>query len=94
MGLQVIALLALISQLLGHGLMALALKHVDMVLASVSTLARPVVSILFGFLLFGERLVLLQWLGVAAVLIGIGGYKRPAHIVKPLAEPESLSKES
>ncbi len=87
-GWLVIALLALISQLLGHGLMAYALKYVDVVLASVSTLARPVGSILFGLFLFDERLALLQWLGVAAVLVGIGWFRRPAAVVKPLAESQ------
>ncbi|WP_241690299.1 EamA family transporter, partial [Pseudomonas syringae] len=50
-----IALLALISQLLGHGLMAYALRHVDVVLASVSALARPVAAFLLGFFFFDEQ---------------------------------------
>lgn len=76
-GWMIIAFLAVISQLLGHGLMAYALRHVDVVLASISTLARPVVTIIFGLVVFGENLALLQWLGVIAVLVGIGWYKRP-----------------
>jgi len=70
----VIALLALISQLLGHGLMAYALKHVDVTLACISTLARPVVAILIGFFLFDEKLALSQCVGVVTVLAGIWLY--------------------
>ncbi|MFC3865917.1 DMT family transporter [Alcaligenes aquatilis] len=71
-----IALLAFISQLLGHGLMTYALKYVDVVLASISTLAKPIVAIMLGYLFFDEKLLPLQWLGVSIVLSGIGWYRR------------------
>ncbi|MBX8564302.1 EamA family transporter [Pseudomonas cichorii] len=90
-GWMVIALLALISQLLGHGLMAYALRHVDVVLASVSALARPVVAILIGFFFFDEKLAALQWVGVAAVLLGVWWYKRPAPVVQPVIEGKAGS---
>ncbi|WP_315707631.1 DMT family transporter [Brenneria uluponensis] len=90
-GWLVIVLLALISQLLGHGLMAYALKHVDVVLASVSTLARPVVSILLGFFIFDEKLALLQWIGVAAVLLGIWWYKSPAPATRSAVREKTSS---
>ncbi|AKF50228.1 EamA family transporter [Pseudomonas syringae] len=90
-GWVVIALLALISQLLGHGLMAYALRHVDVVLASVSALARPVVAILIGFFFFDEQLTLVQWLGVAAVLVGVWWYKRPVPVVRPVVQAKTPS---
>ncbi|GFM58511.1 membrane protein [Pseudomonas cichorii] len=90
-GWLVIALLALISQLLGHGLMAYALRHVDVVLASISALARPVVAILIGFFFFDEKLAALQWVGVAAVLVGVWWYKRPAPVVQPVIEGKTSS---
>lgn len=70
-----IALLAFISQLLGHGLMTYALKYVDVVLASISTLAKPIVAIMLGYLFFDEQLLPLQWFGVFIVLGGIGWYR-------------------
>lgn len=71
-----IALLAFISQLLGHGLMTYALKYVDVVLASISTLAKPIVAIVLGYLFFDEKLLPLQWFGIFIVLSGIGWYRR------------------
>lgn len=71
-----IALLAFISQLLGHGLMTYALKYVDVVLASISTLAKPIVAIILGYLVFDEKLLPLQWFGVFIILSGIGWYQR------------------
>lgn len=68
--------LAIFSQLLGHGLMAYALKYVDVVLASISTLAKPVVAIMLGYVFFNEKLLPLQWLGVLTVLFGIAWYRR------------------
>ncbi|MCI3946738.1 EamA family transporter [Pseudomonas syringae] len=90
-GWLVIALLALISQLLGHGLMAYALRHVDVVLASVSALARPVVAILIGFFFFDEKLTFVQWVGVAAVLLGVWWYKRPVPVVRPVVQAKATS---
>ncbi|EKG36406.1 putative transporter [Pseudomonas syringae pv. avellanae str. ISPaVe013] len=90
-GWVVIALLALISQLLGHGLMAYALRHVDVVLASVSALARPVVAILIGFFFFDEQLTFVQWVGVAAVLVGVWWYKRPVPVVRPVVQAKTPS---
>lgn len=85
-GYTVIVLLALISQLLGHGLMAYALKHVDVVLASVSTLARPIVAILLGSFIFNEKLIFMQWVGVVGVLLGIYWYKRPSSPSRAVAK--------
>lgn len=68
--------LAIFSQLLGHGLMTYALKYVDVVLASISTLAKPVVAIMLGYVFFDEKLQPLQWLGVLTVLFGIAWYRR------------------
>ncbi|RMQ47100.1 hypothetical protein ALQ04_00025 [Pseudomonas cichorii] len=93
-GWLVIALLAVISQLLGHGLMAYALRHVDVVLASASALARPVVAILIGFFFFDEALAPLQWVGVVTVLLGIWWYKRPAPVAPVVAAPVVQGKAS
>lgn len=86
-----IILLALISQLLGHGLMAYALKHVDVGLASISTLTSPIIAILFGFFIFDEKLNLLQWGGVAAVLIGVWWYRTQSHSPQVAVQAKTLN---
>jgi len=55
----------------GQGLITVAFRHLSASFASVALLATPVLSALFGWLLLGETLTLLQSLGCAAVLAGI-----------------------
>jgi len=55
----------------GQGLITVAFRHLSASFASVALLATPVLAALFGYLLLGETLTLLQSLGCAAVLAGI-----------------------
>ena len=55
----------------GQGLITFAFRHLSASFASVALLATPVLAALFGWLLLGETLTLLQSLGCAAVLAGI-----------------------
>jgi drug/metabolite transporter (DMT)-like permease len=55
----------------GQGLITVAFRHLSASFASVALLATPVLTALFGWLLLGETLTLLQSLGCAAVLAGI-----------------------
>ena len=55
----------------GQGLITVAFRHLSASFASVALLATPVLAALFGWLLLGETLTLLQSLGCAAVLAGI-----------------------
>lgn len=75
-GYIIILLLAIISQIMGHGLMTYALKYVNVVFASISTMARPVVAIILGYLIFDESITLIQILGLIIVLGGIFLYKK------------------
>ena len=54
----------------GQGLITVAFRHLSASFASVALLATPVLAALFGWLLLGETLTLLQSLGCAAVLAG------------------------
>lgn len=45
-----------------------ALKHIPITIASPIKATRPVLVVLFSIILFGERLNLWQWLGVATVI--------------------------
>ena len=60
----------------GQGLITVAFRHLTASFASVALLATPVLAALFGWLLLGETLTLLQSLGCAAVLAGIAVSQR------------------
>ena len=63
--------LALVTQVLGQGLIAYAFAHLPASLSSVSLLIQPVMAALFAWLLFGEAIGAAQYLGGAIVLAGI-----------------------
>ncbi len=63
--------LALVTQVLGQGLIAYAFAHLPASLSSVSLLIQPVMAALFAWLLFGEAIGAAQYLGGAIVLLGI-----------------------
>lgn len=63
--------LALVCQFAGQSLIAYAVAHLSASFSSVSLLLQPVAAAGFAWLLFGEALATLQWLGAAAVLAGI-----------------------
>lgn len=63
--------LALVCQFAGQSLIAFAVAHLSASFSSVSLLLQPVAAATFAWLLFGEALAPLQWVGAAAVLAGI-----------------------
>ncbi len=63
--------LALVSQILGQGLIAYAFAHLPASLSSVSLLIQPVMAALFAWALFGEAVGPVQFAGGAIVLAGI-----------------------
>ena len=70
-GWLVLAGLAVVSQVLGQGLIAYAFAHLPASLSSVSLLIQPVMAALFAWALFGEAIGLAQLAGGAIVLAGI-----------------------
>ena len=63
--------LAVVSQVLGQGLIAYAFAHLPASLSSVSLLIQPVMAALFAWALFGEAIGVAQLAGGAIVLAGI-----------------------
>jgi drug/metabolite transporter (DMT)-like permease len=63
--------MAMISQVAGQGLMALALVTLPAVFSSLVIFFEAVAAAAFGWLLFGESLGFVQTLGGAAILAGI-----------------------
>jgi drug/metabolite transporter (DMT)-like permease len=70
-GWWVLAGLALVTQVLGQGLIAYAFAHLPASLSSVSLLIQPVMAALFAWLTFGEAIGAAQYAGGAIVLAGI-----------------------
>jgi drug/metabolite transporter (DMT)-like permease len=63
--------LALVSQILGQGLIAYAFAHLPASLSSVSLLIQPVVAALAAWMIFSEPVGPMQFAGGAIVLAGI-----------------------
>lgn len=70
-GWLVLVALAVVCQFAGQSLIAYAVAHLSASFSSVSLLLQPVAAAAFAWLLFGEALAPLQWIGAAAVLAGI-----------------------
>ena len=64
-------LLALVSQVVGWLLIATALPRLPALETSVMLLGQPVFAVIWGALLFAERLSPLQWVGTVVVLGGV-----------------------
>ena len=65
------SLLAIGSQVIGWLLIGTALPKLPVVETSVLLLGQPVFTVIWGVLLFDERLSALQWTGSAIVLAGV-----------------------
>jgi len=63
--------LALVSQIVGQGLIAYAFAHLSASLSAVSLLIQPVMATLFAWILFNESVGVAQFAGGAIVLSGI-----------------------
>ncbi|MCZ7653448.1 MAG: DMT family transporter [Rhodocyclaceae bacterium] len=70
---------AVVCQFGGQSLITYAVAHLPASFASVSLLVQPVAAAALAWLLFGETLAALQWLGAAAVLAGIWLARRGTH---------------
>jgi drug/metabolite transporter (DMT)-like permease len=63
--------LAIVTQILGQGLIAYAFAHLPASLSSVSLLIQPVMASLFAWIIFAEAIGPMQFVGGAVVLAGI-----------------------
>jgi drug/metabolite transporter (DMT)-like permease len=66
-----LVLLAIGSQVIGWLLIGTALPRLPAVETSVLLLGQPVFAVIWGVLIFRERLSPLQWFGAAIVLVGV-----------------------
>lgn len=63
--------LALICQVLGHGLLTYSLVRFSSVVVSLVHLLEPVFSGIFALVIFSEKLTFSNWVGFAVVLMGL-----------------------
>ncbi len=75
-GWLVLVALAAGPQVAGQGLIAWAMAHLPVAFASVSLLLQPVAAAALAWMLFGERMTVLQGLAAAVVLAGIAIARR------------------
>jgi drug/metabolite transporter (DMT)-like permease len=68
---QWLVLLAIGSQVIGWLLIGTALPKLPVVETSVLLLGQPVFAVIWGVLIFGEQLSVVQWTGSAIVLAGV-----------------------
>ena len=66
-----VIVLALLSQLLGQGLLVYALKHFAPLVIGLALLTQPVIAVAVGWLVFHESLGPLDFAGMAAVAAGL-----------------------
>ena len=59
--------LALLSQVIGQGLLVFSLKHFPPLVVGLTLLTQPAVSVIVGWFVFGEALAPLDFLGMALV---------------------------
>jgi drug/metabolite transporter (DMT)-like permease len=78
-GIAALTAMAFISQAGGQGLLAVALGRLPPVFSSLVIFLEAIVAALFGWLLLGEALTLIQSLGGALILLGIWAARPPAR---------------
>ncbi|MBA2920961.1 EamA family transporter [Sphingomonas sp. MAH-20] len=78
--------LALVSQVIGQGLLVYAMGHVRPLVTGLTFLLQPAVSAAIGWLSYGETLTALDWTGAALIAAAILAVKRPATNLAPPAD--------
>lgn len=87
-----VLLLALVCQLFGQGLMVYAVSHFSPVVLGIVLLIQPVIASVVGWVAFGERLSLPDWIGMIAigaalVLVRLPEARRAARLAGSPAAP-------
>ncbi len=91
-GIAALTAMAFISQAGGQGLLAVALGRLPPVFSSLVIFLEAIVAALFGWLILGEALTLIQSLGGALILLGIWAARPrpPAARVTVCSSPSPL----
>ena len=63
--------LALVSQILGQGLLAFCLGKVNASLSSIICLSQPVIASVYAFIIFSKKLSFIEIIGILITIFGI-----------------------
>ncbi|MEO6432879.1 MAG: DMT family transporter [Sphingomicrobium sp.] len=84
-----VILLALSSQVIGQGLLVYALGRLPPLIIGLTLLTQPAVSALVGYLAYGERLTLLDGLGMGAMIAALVLVRLPVRGLRSRAPQPS-----
>jgi drug/metabolite transporter (DMT)-like permease len=79
-----LAALATVTQIGGWLCIAGALPRLPALETSILLVGQPVLSVVWGVWLFGERLSLVQWTGSALVLVGVAALSARGAVQPPV----------
>ena len=74
-----VIILALSSQVVGQGLLVYALGSLPPIVVGLTLLTQPAISAFVGWMVYGERLAPLDWIGAAAIAIALVLVRLPAR---------------
>jgi drug/metabolite transporter (DMT)-like permease len=80
--------LALASQVLGQGLMIYAIGHLSPLVVGITLLSQPIVAGTVGWIVYGERLGMPDFIGAALVAVALVLVRRET-VASPAADPKS-----
>jgi drug/metabolite transporter (DMT)-like permease len=84
-----IFILALSSQVLGQGLLVYAIGALSPLVVGLTLLTQPAISALVGWLVYGETLRPLDWIGAAAIATALVLVRLPERGLRRLQEQPS-----
>jgi drug/metabolite transporter (DMT)-like permease len=83
-------LLALIPTVFGHALFNTLLKHLPASMIAMSIVGEPLGATLLAWLIFGDRVPVLWYVGAALVVVGVLAFMRALHLSQSHAEQTEL----
>ncbi|MCY0869283.1 MAG: EamA family transporter, partial [Firmicutes bacterium] len=83
-------LLALIPTVFGHALFNTLLKHLPASMIAMSIVGEPLGATTLAWLIFGDRIPLLWYVGAALVVVGVLAFMRALHRSQSQAHEQEL----
>ena len=84
-----IVVLAISSQVIGQGLLVYAIGALPPIVVGLTLLTQPAISAAIGWVVYGEMLQPLDWIGAFAIAAALVLVRLPARGLKPLPEGTS-----
>jgi drug/metabolite transporter (DMT)-like permease len=82
-------ILAISSQVIGQGLLVYAIGALPPIVVGLTLLTQPAISAAIGWVVYGEMLQPLDWIGAFAIAAALVLVRLPARGLKPLPEGTS-----